>query len=288
MTETNLRRAAPTSLSRKLASFANEARHELKATSLAALSSVLFVAIPALYLMNVLVTDTRSHREIVDVNTFPWSSVGKIGNSAGGHCTAAVIGPSQFLTAAHCLYNKRAGRFVSAESTHILLGYAQGDYRVHRISSKYAVPPAFDPSTINGLTTAYATDWAILYINEPFPQDVRPLRMASATPSPGSAVKTVGFAREQLYLMTVDHHCQIQEISEDAKLIAHDCVINFGDSGGPLLSGDGRDEGLIVGVNGAVLKNDPQWGVAVSTAGITEFLASQVVGSNDKGKDRQG
>jgi protease YdgD len=193
-----------------------------------------------------------------------------------------VIGPSQFLTAAHCLYNKRAARFVSAESIHILLGYAKGDYRVHRISSKYTVPSAFDPN----VTRAYTEDWAVLYTSEPFPQYIRPLRMASATPSPGGAVKAVGFAREQQYLMTVDHHCQIQEISEDAKLIAHDCVINFGDSGGPLLSGDGKDEGLIVGVNVAVLKNGPQWGVAVSTAGVTEFLASQVVGSNDRGNDK--
>jgi hypothetical protein len=181
MIETNVRRAALMSLPRKIASFANATRHELKATSLAILPSVLFVAIPALYFMNVLVTDTRSHREIVDVNTFPWSSIGKIANSAGGNCTAAVIGPSQFLTAAHCLYNKRAGRFVSGESINILLGYAKGDYRVHRISSKYTVPPAFDPT----VTRVHPEDWIVLYTSEPFPQDIRPLRMASATPSTG-------------------------------------------------------------------------------------------------------
>ena len=43
--------------------------------------------------------DTRSRREVVDANVYPWSSIGKIGNSVGGQCAGAVIGANQFLTA---------------------------------------------------------------------------------------------------------------------------------------------------------------------------------------------
>ena len=68
------------------------------------------------------ITDSP-HREIVDANTYPWSSIGKLGAKVDrlGSCTGVVVGSNQFLTAAHCLYNKAAGRFVSAESVHFSL-----------------------------------------------------------------------------------------------------------------------------------------------------------------------
>ena len=48
----------------------------------------------------------RREVEVVDANSAPWSSIGKVGNSIGGHCTGTVIGSNRFVTAAHCLYNK--------------------------------------------------------------------------------------------------------------------------------------------------------------------------------------
>ena len=71
--------------------------------------------------------DTRSRREVVDANAYPWS----------GQCTGAVIGANQFLTAAHCLYYKAVRRLLPAEAIHILLGYVSDEYRVHRVASKY-------------------------------------------------------------------------------------------------------------------------------------------------------
>ena len=42
----------------------------------------------------------------VDADVFPWSSVGKIYNSARSSCTGSVIAPDKVLTAAHCLFNR--------------------------------------------------------------------------------------------------------------------------------------------------------------------------------------
>ena len=88
--------------------------------------------------------DSRSRREVVDANAYPSSSIGKIGNSVGGQCTGAVIGANQFLTAAHCLYYKAVRRLLPAEAIHLLLGYVKDEYRVHRIASKYVMPPTYD------------------------------------------------------------------------------------------------------------------------------------------------
>lgn len=224
-----------------------------------------------------------SHREIVDINQFPWSSIGKVGG-AGQLCTGAVVGPNQFLTAAHCLYMLRTSRFLSAQSTNILLGYEKGDYRVRRVASRYTIAPAFDPSLYSDQADAEKLmigahhDWAIVYVDEPFPADVKPLRLATATPSPGTRVMLVGYPVERLHVMTADPHCRVLEISSDKELMSHDCVTHRGDSGGPLLSTD--DEGLILGVNnlGADLRahirdQSVKWGAAVSAAGISEFLA---------------
>jgi V8-like Glu-specific endopeptidase len=114
-------------------------------------------------------------------------------------------------------------------------------------------------------------------VDEPFPADVKPLRQATATPSPGTAVRIAGYPIERPYMITADLNCRVLEISSDQKLITHDCMAHHGDSGGPLLSKD--DEGLILGVNVLARRIDfreqpKKSGTAVSAASISEFLAS--------------
>ena len=247
------------------------------------LASVLVIAVPPFISVNVL----ASHREIVDANTYPWSSIGKLGAKVDrlGSCTGVVVGSNHFLTAAHCLYNKAAGRFVSAESVHLLLGYAKGEYRVRRLASRYTIPLTFDPAKITSFEPAKITslhdDWAILYVSEPFPSEVRPLSLASETAPPRRAVKTGGYAAERAHMMTADQHCRVKAISPDRKLIAHDCVVHHGDSGSPLLDADGDDEGLILGLNVTgysklveLQDQSRQGGLTVSTVSIMEFLSS--------------
>src|SRR5215471_310178 len=220
------------------------------------------------------------HREIVDANTYPWSSIGKVGANRRW-CTGVVVGSNQFLTAAHCVYNEAAGRFMSAASIHFLLGYAKGEYRVHRVASRYTIPSTFEPTFGPAKIATLHDDWAILYVSEPFPSEVRPLPLASETPAPGRAVKTGGYPAERAHMMTADQHCRVKAISPDRKLIAHDCVIHHGDSGSPLLDADGDDEGLILGLNVTgysklveLQDQSRQGGLTVSTVSIIEFLSS--------------
>jgi protease YdgD len=243
------------------------------------LASVLVIAVPPFISVNAL----AQHRETVDANTYPWSSIGKLGAKVDrlGSCTGVVVGSNQFLTAAHCLYNKAAGRFVSAESVHLLLGYTKGEYRVRRLASRYTIPPTFEPTFEPAKIATLYDDWAILYVSEPFPSEVRPLPLASETPPPRRAVKIGGYAAERAHMMTADQHCRVKSISPDRKLIAHDCVVHHGDSGSPLLDADGDDEGLILGLNVTgysklveLQDQSRQGGLTVSTVSIIEFLSS--------------
>ena len=58
------------------------------------------------------------HRQPVDERSYPWSAIGKLFNEAGGECSGVVIARNKILTAAHCLFSRRTGRFAAANSTH--------------------------------------------------------------------------------------------------------------------------------------------------------------------------
>lgn len=227
----------------------------------------------------------KPHRESVDAHQFPWSSIGKVAG-AGQQCTGSVIAPDRFLTAAHCLYAERTGHPLSPGSINFLVGYEKGEYRVHKVASRYTIPPAFDPSPYSTyppdqekLRNGARYDWAIVYVDEPFSPDVKPLRLARATPSLGTALRLAGYPVERLYMITADLHCEVAAISSDKSLIGHDCVTHQGDSGGPVLSKD--DDGVVLGVNvlapdlrGDFREQSRRGGIAVSAAGISEASGS--------------
>lgn len=216
------------------------------------------VLVPVFYALN---TDT--HRERVDVQAYPWSAIGKI--NAVSQCTGTVIGHNQVLTAAHCLYNKSAGRFISAETVHFLLGYSNGRYRTEATAVRYTIPTDF-------ALARSENDWAVLYFDGSFPG--KPLRLATELPQPGILIKAGGYNRVRPHALTVDHHCRI-EASDGAQLL-HDCVLLAGDSGAPLL--DAEDQGVVFGINVASTSGSPPIGLAISAASIQESLSSQVVG----------
>ena len=189
---------------------------------------------------------------MVDADAYPWSAVGKLYNSIGGACTAAAIGPDKVLTAAHCLFAFRTGRFLRPEAIHFLLGYARGDYRIHARVASFAIGPGYDPK--DEARTA-GSDWAVLTLAEPLPPAVRPLNLARALPTPGSAIEIGGFAQDRAYLMTADRHCRFVGVLPGGKLLRHDCVIEHGDSGAPLLlpAADGAVQAFGVTVGFATL-----------------------------------
>jgi protease YdgD len=256
----------------------------LKRYAIPLLLSIVLVAIPGLAASEVVLDQsaTELHREIVDVNAYPWSSIGKV-NVAGfdnrQSCTGSVIGSKQFLTAAHCLYNARttAHQLISAGSIHFVLGFNMGEYSAHRVGARYTVSPKFD---YNNKETA-GDDWAVVDVEEPFPPDIRPLRLATTRSLPGTSVKTGGYSTYQSEVMTADKHCHITAVSADWKLIFNDCVLRHGDSGAPLLGEDGDTEGLIWGVVSLGLgvaesqKQSKATGVAAAAAPIADFIASQ-------------
>jgi protease YdgD len=188
--------------------------------------------------------------ETVDAAAPPWSAIGRVNNSVGGSCTGVLVARDRVLTAGHCVYYVRTRRFLRAESIHVLLGFARGDYLFHARAASYTLGPGYDPS--RG-ASSLAQDYAILTLDRPAPDAIVPIRLADALPPAGTPLVAVGYARQRAFVPTVIRGCASAGPADAAaSLLAADCAAPAGYSGGPLLTAG--DDPEVVGMDVAVAR----------------------------------
>jgi protease YdgD len=195
----------------------------------------------------------------VDADVFPWSSVGKIYNSARSSCTGSVIAPDKVLTAAHCLFNRATGRFLQPDALHFLLGYKRGEFRAHARVASYVLGPNYKPDEVNKSILA---DWAILVLTESLSKNTTPFPLAKNPSVAGERIMVGGFSQRYPFKLTADTDCAVRGILPNS-LIVHDCAVMHGVSGAPLLIGTGPDVQVV--------------GVHVATGGPAESVAAFAV-----------
>lgn len=199
--------------------------------------------------VSVTATENIDHRARVDINAYPWSSVGKIYNSAGGSCTGSLVGPNKVLTAAHCIFNARTRHFIRPELIHFLLGYVGGRYRANFIMRHYEIGPGYDPAAA---AKTPASDWAVLTISTSLGEEVRPLDLTRGPIMKNAPVMLPGFAQDHAFVVTADTDCHIVGTYEAGSLIVSDCFALHGDSGAPIIAADADGKFHVVGVQTAV------------------------------------
>jgi protease YdgD len=203
-----------------------------------------------------------------DVLVYPWAAIGKLNNSIGGSCTAAAIEQELAMTAAHCIFNRRTGRFLPPSSLHLLLGYWRGEFAVHARVASYTIGPGYDPTRKR---RTLSSDWVILKLTEPLPLTIRPLAVIDQVPAVGTRLISGGYARGRTHVMTKDENCRLLGAPIRSDILENDCRAAQGSSGAPLLMID-DGKAVVVGIQVAMERQPSNLMLAIAAPSIFERL----------------
>jgi protease YdgD len=212
------------------------------------------------------------HRESVDVSAHPWSAIGKVFNEAGTACTGVMVARDKILTAAHCVFNQRTGRFQPASSLHFMAGYRRGKWIAHARVARYDIGAGYDPQR---WVETMAADWVILTLTGDLPEEIEPLRLRRDPAPSGTKAIIAGYPEDRAHMMTADRQC---ELREGDTLVFHTCRGMRGYSGAPILVSAG-DELQIAGIHVAAMGRDQTRKMVAVPA---QAISREKVSSRDK------
>jgi protease YdgD len=205
---------------------------------------------------------------------WPWIAIGRLNREVGGHCTAALIGARQVLTAAHCLYNLSTRRWILPDEVHFVAGYQRGRYAAHSVAARFTIAPGYDPERRTELSEM-ARDWAIIQLEQPL--DVKPIPLSTRTPADVMAaaksgeMNVAGYALDFGEQLMRDKGCQLLGEAAEFKLLVHRCDVTFGVSGAPLLLIE-NGQAEIIGIHNAIA--DTAKGPIATAVPVSAFATS--------------
>ncbi len=174
---------------------------------------------------------------MLDAGDARWFAVGRIERRDGNFCTGVLIASARVLTAAHCVWDAAAGRFVFPFDLHFLAGYRRGRHMGRAVAAEVVTSPElrFDA---RGRPTRVEDDWAVLRLARPiveitplpvFDEGLEALRLRDLV------LTRIGYSRDRPHLPMRVRRCHLLARAFGGVLLVHDCDATYGDSGSPLL-----------------------------------------------------
>ena len=210
------------------------------------------------------------NRVRIDPREMPWPAVARLQIPGVSRCTAVLVAPQVAVTAAHCLYGRRLGRFVPPDSVNVLFGYDAGKFARHVRAVSYAIMPGFNPQSQFG----GGADLALIRFARPVGDRVVPLAEDAGA---GVTVMLGGYGQDRAEVVMADPACTTRGLSagQDGRpMLVHNCNGTRGTSGGPVFSRLPDGTWALVGIQVAS-NTHGVGGAAVPVAAVRALLAAQ-------------
>ena len=196
---------------------------------------------------------TGVKRQWVDTRTTPWNAVGRL-KMPRGICSATLIGVDVIVTARHCLAENSQSRSgfsttqTSRKPNEVMFQLERdGSFADVSLLKDIYLPPVTPGISRPALLRS---DYAFARLLKPVPLSLYHIgslpSVATHSPQQGSLVNQAGYGGNPKRI-SADEGCLIVAITNNS-LVQHNCLINFGDSGGPLFYGQ-NDSWSLVGIN---------------------------------------
>jgi protease YdgD len=201
----------------------------------------------------------KDQRVPIEPSAWPWHAIGRVNiadSVSRRHCTGTLVGAALVLTAGHCLFDHRLGRWVKPEHVHFVAGQARDGALGHAAAVALLVPPELDMTSGGDAShkrrrlDLVAHDWALLRLNTALSIKPVPVKaiVASAVTQEigGSEIARAGYSADRRYLLSVHRGCAAA--LGQGGMMLNRCDALPGDSGSPLLLLRG-EEAFIIGLS---------------------------------------
>ena len=177
-----------------------------------------------------------------------WSAVGILQVRGGGWCSAALIGPSTVLTAAHCVYPDGKRELFDPARMQFNAGWRDGLTAARRGVVRIVAHRDYDPRKPYDMPNI-ASDLAIVELDEPIPADVAPFFPIADKIRSGAPVSVVSFSGRRSDVASINDSCSVNSRDGDVMLLS--CQSFPGMSGAPVFADVGGRAQVVALISGS-------------------------------------